>query len=330
VPTISLIEHAAKWSARFAQPTLRGLSDLQQPLMRLIPAFLIAFMAFFASRSGVADEALFVSKRITPQGEYTAGIEGPAVDASGNLYVVNFQQSGTIGKLAAGASQSELFTKLPAGSIGNGIRFDRQGRMYVADFKKHTIWLIERGETTPHLYFHSDRFYQPNDLAIAADGTLYASDPRFATPAGGQIWRITRGADGKGQGEAMSSTRRLGVTNGVDLSPDGATLYVSESNSRQVWAYRLDGNKLLDPRLVRGFADFEVDGLRTDLDGRIYLARLSAGKIAIIGADGSLQREVPLSGKQPTNLTFGGPDGIEAFRVDRPGREPCLQVPGMC
>jgi signal peptidase len=214
--------------------------------------------------------------------------------------------------------------------------------MFIADFKKHNVWVIERGETTPQVYFHSDRFNQPNDLAIAADGTLYASDPRFASPAGGQIWRITRGADGKGQGEVMSSTRRLGVTNGVDLSPDGATLYVSESNSRQVWAYRLDGNKLLDPRLVRGFADFEVDGLRTDLDGRIYLARLSAGKIAIIGADGSLQREVPLSGKQPTNLTFGGPDGrtvfvtqkegrfIEAFRVDRPGREPCLQVPGMC
>ena len=103
---------------------------------------------------------------------------------------------------------------------------------------------------------------QPNDLAIAADGTLYASDPRFASPAGGQIWRITRGADGKGQGEVMSSTRRLGVTNGIDLSPDGATLFVSESNSRQVWAYRLDGSKLLDPRLVKGFADFEVDGLR--------------------------------------------------------------------
>jgi sugar lactone lactonase YvrE len=72
------------------------------------------------------------------------------------------------------------------------------------------------------------------------------------------------------------------------------------------------------------------------------LARLSAGKIAIIAAGGSLEREVPLRGKQPTNLTFGGPDGrtvfvtqkegrfIEAFRVDRPGREPCLQMPGMC
>ena len=310
----------------------------------LVATYLVACAAFFTGQSNAAEDPLFVSKRITPQGEYTSGIEGPAVDASGNLYVVNFKQSGNIGKVAPGASQSELFTSLPAGSIGNGIRFDRQGRMYIADFVKHknNVWVIERGETTPHVYFHSDQFNQPNDLAIAADGTLYASDPHFAPPVGGQIWRITRGADGKGRGEVMSSTRHLGVTNGIDLSPDGATLYVSESNSRQVWAYRLDGNKLLDPRLVRGFSDFEVDGLRTDVDGRIYLARLSAGKIAIIAANGSLEREVPTLGKQPTNLTFGGPDGktvfvtqkegrfIEAFRVGRPGREPCLQVPGMC
>jgi sugar lactone lactonase YvrE len=311
-------------------------------LAKLAAICLIASGVFLAGRSNAAEDGLFTSRRITPEGEYTPGIEGPAVDASGNLYVVNFQQNGSIGKVAAGASQSQLFALLPVGSIGNGIRFDRQGRMYIADYKKHNIWVIERGETTPQVYFHSDQFNQPNDLAIAADGTLYASDPRFASPAGGQIWRIARGADGKGRGEVMSSTRRLGVTNGIDLSPDGTTLYVSESNSRQVWAYRLDGSKLLDPRLVRGFADFEVDGLRTDRDGRIYLARFSAGKIAIIAANGSLEREVPLSGKQPTNLTFGGPDGrtvfvtqkegrfIEAFRVDRPGREPCLQVPGMC
>jgi len=311
-------------------------------LAKLVAACLIACGVFLAGQSNAAEDGLFASRRITPEGEYTPGIEGPAVDASGNLYVVNFQQSGSIGKVAAGASQSQLFALLPVGSIGNGIRFDRQERMYVADFKKHNVWVIERGETTPQVYFHSDRFNQPNDLAIAADGTLYASDPRFASPSGGQIWRITRGPDGKGRGEVMSSTRRLGVTNGIDLSPDGTTLYVSESNSRQVWAYRLDGSKLLDPRLVMGFSDFEVDGLRTDVDGRIYLARLSAGKIAIIAADGSLEREVPLRGRQPTNLTFGGPDGktvfvtqkegrfIEAFRVDRPGREPCLQVPGMC
>src|SRR5712671_3726146 len=88
-----------------------------------------------------ADEALFDSRRLTPAGEYTAGIEGPAVDAAGTLFVVNFGRQGTIGKLVLGATQSQLFAALPAGSIGNGIRFDRDGRMYVADFKKHNIFL---------------------------------------------------------------------------------------------------------------------------------------------------------------------------------------------
>ena len=126
-----------------------------------------------------AEDALFVSKRITPPDEYTSGIEGPAVDASGNLYVVNFGQQRHHRQAGAGAGKSQLFTSLPAGSIGNGMRFDREGRMYVADYKKHNVWVITAGETTPSVYFHSDRFNQPNDLAIAADGTLYASDPHL-------------------------------------------------------------------------------------------------------------------------------------------------------
>ena len=138
----------------------------------------------------------------------------------------------------------------------------------------------------------------------------------------------------------------MGATNGIDLSPDGATLYVSEADTREVWAYRLDGMKLAAPRLVKKFDAFELDGLRTDLDGRIFVARPLSGTIAILAPDKTpdtaLVREVPLRGKVPTNLTFGGPDGksvfvtqkdgkfIETFRVDRPGREPCLQASNRC
>src|SRR5262245_58949299 len=110
------------------------------------------------------NEALFESKQLTPSGEYTSGIEGPAVDAAGNLYVVNFQSKGTIGKVRPGATRSQLFATLPPGSIGNGIRFDRDGRMYVADFKKNNVFVFEPGQTTAHEYFHSDHFHQPNDL----------------------------------------------------------------------------------------------------------------------------------------------------------------------
>ena len=95
----------------------------------IVAVYLLACAVCFAGQRAAAEEPLFVSKRISPPGEYTSGIEGPALDASGNLYVVNFQQSGTIGKFAAGASQSHLFTSLPAGSIGNRIRFDRHTRL---------------------------------------------------------------------------------------------------------------------------------------------------------------------------------------------------------
>jgi sugar lactone lactonase YvrE len=284
--------------------------------------------------------AEFESRRLTPPpSDYPQGIEGPAVDADGVLYVVNFQQRGTIGRLRPGAARSELFAKLPAGSIGNGIRFDRNGRMYVADFKKHNVLVFERGETVAKVYVN-DAFTQPNDLAIARDGTLYASDPNFAARSG-RIWRITRKPDGKGEAEVMTSARQMGVANGLDLSPDDATLYVSESNTREVWAYRLQGASLTAPRLVMKFDrgnDTELDGLRTDADGRIFVTRPNAGTVAILLADGTLVREVTLLGSNPSNLTFGGPDGktvyvtqvdggfIEAFRTDRPGREPFPQA----
>jgi hypothetical protein len=46
------------------------------------------------------------------------GIEGPAVDSAGNLYAVNLQKAGTIGKLKPRTAASEFFAALPEGSIG--------------------------------------------------------------------------------------------------------------------------------------------------------------------------------------------------------------------
>ena len=72
------------------------------------------------------------------------------------------------------------------------------------------------------------------------------------------------------------------------------------------------------------------------------MTRISNGTVAVLSPAGEIKREILLLGKEPTNLTFGGPDGktvfvtqsqggfVETFRVDRPGREPCLQVSAAC
>jgi signal peptidase len=132
------------------------------------------------------------------------------------------------------------------------------------------------------------------------------------------------------------------TTNGIDLSPDEQTLYVAESATSEIWAYRIEGDALTAPRLVTKFPDPEVDGIRTDRDGRIYVARILKGTIAVLNPDGTLVREIALTASEPTNLAFGGRDGrtvfvaqrkggyIESFRVEAPGREFCLQQPKKC
>jgi len=294
---------------------------------------LIAAVATAAS----AEPKLFESSEVTPAGEYTSGIEGPAVDADGNLYVVNFGKPGTIGKLAAGAAQSQQAFELPAGSIASAIRIDPAGTMFIADYKKHNIFAVNKGSLAPTVYFHSDVMNQPNDITLARNGTIYASDPSFKGRRG-QIWRIARSADGSVQGTVMKASRPMGTTNGIDLSPDGTMLYVGESNTGEVWAYGVQGAELTAARLVRTFEPDTIDGIRTDIAGRLLIARIRKGSIAVVTSDGALQREIVLRGREPTNLAFGGADGrtvfvtqrqggfVEAFRTDQEGREHCLQT----
>lgn len=292
--------------------------------------------ALFSSAAALAEPKLFESAQRTPTGEYTFGIEGPAADLDGNLFVVNFGRQGTIGKLAAGGTASETFIDLPEGSVGNAIRFARDGTMFIADYKKHTIFAVQKGSTRLEVWFRSDLMNQPNDLTVARDGTIYASDPNWKSH-NGQIWRIAKAADGSVQGKVMTAPRVMGTTNGIDLSPDERTLYVGESLTGELWAYDIHGNVLTNARLVKTFERDTIDGVRTDVDGRLFVARIQKGLVDVMNADGTIIRQIGLKGKEPSNLAFGGDDGrtvyvtqrqggfIESFRTDREGREHCLQ-----
>ena len=45
------------------------------------------------------EERLFVAEPLTGEGSFTSGVEGPACDAEGNVYAVNFEKQQTIGKV---------------------------------------------------------------------------------------------------------------------------------------------------------------------------------------------------------------------------------------
>ena len=289
----------------------------------LLFAGLLAITAINSSAQTADTAGLFKSSLFTPVKSFTTGVEGPAVDKDGNVYAVNFDHDGTIGKITPDGNTS-VFIELPKGSIGNGIRFDSHGNMLIADYTGHNIIKVNMVTKQQNIIAHNDGMSQPNDIAIDNKDRIYASDPNWKAGTG-KIWRID--TDGK-----MKVLDSMATVNGIDVSPDNHTLYVNEK--RKIWAYDLSSKgDISNKRLVIEFTDFGMDGLRCDIKGNIYQARFGKGTVAKVSPDGKIIKEINLTGKRPTNVCFGGADGrtmyitlqdqgnLETFRVDDPGRE---------
>jgi sugar lactone lactonase YvrE len=275
--------------------------------------------------AAMAADELWKATGLTPPKAFTGGIEGPATDARGNIYAVNYARQGTIGRTTPDG-KTEVYVELPEGSVGNGIRFDRAGMMYVADYMKHNVLKVDPKTKKVTVFAHEGAMSQPNDLAIGPDGTLYASDPNWKASTG-QLWRIDR------SGKVTRLQSDMGTTNGIEVSPDGKTLYVNESVQRNIWAFDITADGISNKRLLIKFPDFGFDGMRADVDGNLYVTRHGKGTVAIVSPQGKVLREVDVLGTKPSNLCFGGPDGrtvyvtevdsqrLVQFRTERPGLE---------
>jgi sugar lactone lactonase YvrE len=270
------------------------------------------------------DEKLFLARPLTQQGEFTIGIEGPNCDARGNIYAVNFRTEGTIG-IVTPEGKGDIYVTLPRGSDGNGIVFDRKGTMYVADYTGHNVLVIDPATRNIRVLAHEARMAQPNDLAISPDGTIWASDPNWKAGTG-RVWRVDP------DGRIALAADKQGTSNGIEVSPGGKTLYVNESDQKNILRFTIRPDKsLADRRLIRKFTDHGFDGMRCDVDGNLYICRYGKGTVIKMTPQGEVLQEIDVLGKRPSNLCFGGPDGrnvyvtevehtrLVTFRVDRPG-----------
>lgn len=246
------------------------------------------------------------STDFTPEFAFTEGIEGPAVDTDGNLYAVNFKEQGTIG-IVDENGQGKIFLKLPGESVGNGIRFDLEGNMYIADYVGHNVYQVKKGTTAPIIWAHNPEMSQPNDLAITPNGTIYLSDPNWKEGTG-RIWMVNKSR------KIIPLEENMGTVNGIEVSPDGKKLYVNESVQRNVWQYDInEDGSISNKTKFLSFEDFGMDGMRCDMMGNLYIARHGKGTVLIVTPEGKVLKEIGLKGKKPSNITFGGPDGKTCF-----------------
>ena len=262
----------------------------------------------------------------TAEGVFTPGIEGPAVNEKGELFAVNFSKEGTIGRVDQNGV-GEIFLELPEGSIGNGIRFDPVGNMYIADYLGHKVYQVPKGTNKPIVWAQDSTMNQPNDLALGPEGRIYLSDPDWSTNTG-KLWMVDP------QGKVVLLEDGMGTTNGIEVNPEGNVLYVNESVQRRVWRYDIGPDGIPENKqLLISFNDFGLDGMRCDIVGNLYLTRFEKGTVLVVSPRGKILDEILLTGKKPSNITFGGKDNktcyvtmadrgcVEAFRARFPGKE---------
>jgi gluconolactonase len=261
----------------------------------------LLWSALFASAAIAQDFEHMEVQRIAAHLHYA---DGPAWSHEGFL-LFSDTVADKFHKFVGGVGESEAGDH-PGGAMGSA--YDVEGRLYICEFRQRRVTRTLKNGKTEVLVsrFEGKRLNAPNDIIVRRDGHVYFTDPAF----GGQqdareldfygVFHITP----KGELELVAKWKTR--PNGVTLSPNGRTLYVSDSDQRLVRAYDLDGKGVAsNERVVVEKIAGVPDGIRTDEKGNLYVAAKAVYVYSLPNA--RLLGEVTV-GETPSNLAFGDPD----------------------
>lgn len=239
--------------------------------------------------------------RVRPDGKHEivaelgGGPNGAAIGPDGAVYVCN-----------NGGFQ---WREGPGGSLApHGTALDyRTGSIQRVDLKSGAV-------TTLYEECEGIRLRGPNDLVFDGSGGFWFSD---LGKGNGDVMHMGHVLYARPDGTQISRARDAMISpNGVGLSPDGRTLYVAETHTSRVWAFRVESPGVLAPPtslfsagVVLGpLPGYQLlDSLAVEARGKVCVATLVNGGITVFDPDGGTEH-FPVPDPLTTNLCFGGPD----------------------
>jgi gluconolactonase len=271
--------------------------------------------------------------------------EGPTW-LKGKLYFSDmFFQNHVAGDWTGSPAKSRLIEMMPDGkwrvlSSGmqtNGTIAARNGNLLVCDMFGHRVVEVNpaNGRVVRVVLDTVDGkpIDGPNDLVMDAKGGLYITDPQFTPEAeksqpGKQVYYVAP----DGTARVVIGPGEYAMPNGVEISPDGKTLYVNNTWAQPgenfVWAYDVADDGSLSNKRQFGMLDLtpEVlgaanpadrfdsrgDGTAVDTDGRLYVATNTGVQIFL--PDGTEVGSIWVP-QYPVSVTFGGANGDVLYMV---------------
>jgi len=224
--------------------------------------------------------------------------------------------------LVAESNESHGVTEDSKGRLISAQAWDGSTRIGVIHPPGSVAVLADRFEGQP--------FSRPNDLIVARNGGVYFTEPgltaqqaqalvkRLGKPLGPRlppaVYYIPSG------GRAIRIEDKIIRPNGIQLSRDEKTLYVSDSNGVDVIAWDIQPDGLVRNRRAFGVLTGRstrdnglggvptfADGMTIDNDGRLYVT--TGGGVEVLGPDGRHLGTIPVRcpPNDCQNLAFSGP-----------------------
>lgn len=224
------------------------------------------------------------------------------------------------------------------GAGSNGLMFDREGRLIIAEPVERRITRLEKDGSLKVLAdkYDGKRFNQPNDLTMDGKNRIYFSDPCYGdrsamemTDKDGRkiegVYRID--LDGK----VTRIIDKLDRPNGLVVTADDRYLFVADNNNdtaggaRKLWRFNLQSDGSVDQSSQKLIHDWKTtrgpDGMKLDAQGRLFVAaglnkpnpphetadKPTAG-VYVFSPEGTLLHFIPILRDETTNCAFGGDD----------------------
>ena len=225
--------------------------------------------------------------------------EGPVWHESGKLYFTEI-----FARLVHEYSVEDGSMRVVRANSGgsNGMALDAQKRLLMCEMLGRKVSRLNADGTLDTLWEgEANGKGGPNDIVVSSSGNAY-----FTMPRQGRVYRIAP------DDTVDVFIDGLSGINGVMLSKDERTLYVTEYRNRRVRAFAIDEKR---GKVVKGslFAAIETEGSEHGADGmavdnrdRLYVTCL--GGIWIFDAQGGLVGFIPMPGEKVTNCAFAGND----------------------
>lgn len=240
-------------------------------------------------------------------------LEGPVLDAAGNLYVSDIPW----GRILRIDPQGAWTLVAEYDGEPNGMKFMDAATLLITDYKNGLVCLdVASGKVSPLLERrNSERFKGLNDLIFDSQGNLYFTDQGQSGlhDPSGRLYRL------RPSGQLDLLLANVPSPNGVALSPDERVLYLAVTRGNCVWRVPLlpDGSVAKVGQFFTSYGPSGPDGLAVDAEGRVLIANPGLGYVWLInGRAEPVQVLRGAPGSSTTNLAFGEADRRELYVTD--------------